>query len=242
MQFFRVNDKNLQLIEVGYEPIDGILGVHFRKGQGEHRGVPENIFQTLKRVPFAYSYYTKVVKNKYPYTRIEDPPEEPNGPRGSNVQDTSGRDCNSSDAGIYVHSTVSSAQSENDKCHANVPRCLQNSGFNAEGKRRVEMEFWRKEDGLTFTEENHRYELNGQRIISLTQLLDASGLVDYSMVNPTVLKEKAAFGTKVHEFTCWHDQNELEPEDLAKLLAHPKYGPRMKGWLQFIDDFKFNPI
>lgn len=103
------------------------------------------------------------------------------------------------------------------------------------------MEFYRAEDGLTFTEEGHKYALQGKPLISLTQILDAAGLVDYSAVQPDVLANKAAFGTKVHEYTMLHDTDDLEPEDWTKLINHPKYGPRLKGWVQFCKDFHFTP-
>jgi len=103
------------------------------------------------------------------------------------------------------------------------------------------MEFFRSEDGLTFEEEGHSYRLGGKPLISLTQILSASGLVDYSAVAPDVLANKAAFGTKVHEYTMLHDTDDLEPEDWAKLLNHQKYGPRLKGWVQFCEDFHFTP-
>jgi hypothetical protein len=98
------------------------------------------------------------------------------------------------------------------------------------------VEFYRKEDGLTFTEEGHRYEMNGQRIISLTQILDAAGLVDYSMVKPEVLAAKARFGTKVHQYCLWSDQGELDMDDLK---PYPDYLSRVIGWQQFVEDFKF---
>ena len=100
------------------------------------------------------------------------------------------------------------------------------------------MEFFRAADGLTFEEEGHIYKLNGQRVISLTQILDAAGLVDYSGVNPDVLKAKAQLGTKVHEFTLWSDQDDLELEDLK---PYPNYYNRVLGWRQFREDFKFIP-
>lgn len=103
------------------------------------------------------------------------------------------------------------------------------------------MEFFRTEDGLTFEEKDHVYRLKGDRLISLTQLLDAAGLIDYSHIDPVVLKNKAEFGTKVHEYTKWMDQGELDPPDIEQLKAHPKYGPRITGWLQFREDFHFNP-
>ena len=103
------------------------------------------------------------------------------------------------------------------------------------------MEFFREEDGLTFVEEGHRYTLNGQRLISLTQILDAAGLVYYPPEAQKYVEAKSPFGTKVHEYTKWNDQNELEPGDLETLKAHPKYGPRIIGWLQFLEDFHFTP-
>ena len=103
------------------------------------------------------------------------------------------------------------------------------------------MEFYRAEDGLTFEPESHRYLLNGKALISLTQILSAAGLVDYSMVQPDVLAAKASFGKKVHEYTMLLDTDDLEPDDREKLLTHPKYGPRLKGWLQFLEDFHFTP-
>ena len=98
------------------------------------------------------------------------------------------------------------------------------------------MEYFREADGLKFTEEGHRYELNGQRLISLTQILSAAGLVDYSAVNPQVLEDKAKFGTKVHEYCLWLSKGDLDMDDLKPYL---KYWNRVEGWRQFIEAFKF---
>jgi len=100
------------------------------------------------------------------------------------------------------------------------------------------MEFFRTDDGLTFEAENHIYRLKGERLISLTQILDAAGLVDYSHVDPTVLKYKAEFGTKVHEYCLWLDQNEI---DMEELKPWPKFWNRVEGWRQFREDFHFAP-
>lgn len=74
MQMFGVRDPNGQILAVGYEPVNGILRIRWKKGEGEHSGVPEKVFVSIRKVPFAYSYYQKTVKGKYPYTKIEDPP------------------------------------------------------------------------------------------------------------------------------------------------------------------------
>ena len=100
------------------------------------------------------------------------------------------------------------------------------------------MEFYRECDGLTFQADGHRYELDGKRIISLTQILSAAGLVDYSMVKLDVLATKAAFGTKVHEYTLWNDKGDLDMDDLK---PYPKYWNRVEGWRQFCEDFSFIP-
>jgi hypothetical protein len=100
------------------------------------------------------------------------------------------------------------------------------------------MEFFRSEDGLEFSSEGHVYKLEGKRVISLTQILDAAGLVDYSAVNPDVLAKKAAFGTKVHEYTKWNDMGDLDMDDL---VPYPDYWRRVEGWRQFVEDFHFQP-
>lgn len=99
------------------------------------------------------------------------------------------------------------------------------------------MEIFLEKDGLTFEPEGHIYKLDGVRLPSLTQILDATGFIDYSMVTVEVLKAKAAFGSKVHEFTLWVDQDRL---DLADLAPYPAYEMRVLGWLDFVKDFEFN--
>ena len=66
---FGVNDPNHQLLAVGLA--DGVLVCQWAKGKGQHTGVPEDKFLSLKRVPYAYSYYTKTIKGKFPYTKLE---------------------------------------------------------------------------------------------------------------------------------------------------------------------------
>ena len=100
------------------------------------------------------------------------------------------------------------------------------------------MDFYRECDGLTFQADGHRYELDGKRVMSLTQILSAAGLVDYSAVNPQVLADKAKFGTKIHEYTLWNDKGDLDMDDLK---PYPKYWNRVEGWRQFCEDFKFEP-
>jgi hypothetical protein len=61
-------------------------------------------------------------------------------------------------------------------------------------------------------------------------------LVDYSGIDPQVLANKAKFGTRVHEYCLWLDQNELDMDDLK---PYPNYFNRVEGWRQFCEDFNF---
>lgn len=100
------------------------------------------------------------------------------------------------------------------------------------------MEIFVEKDGLTFEPEGHIYRLDGKRIPSLTQILDAAGFIDYSMVPLETLKAKAAFGTRVHEYCHWFDQGEL---DLADLKPYPQYESRVLGWADFVKDYDLQP-
>ncbi len=110
------------------------------------------------------------------------------------------------------------------------------------------MEVFRPEDGMAFVETDpktgqpcHYYVLKGERIpFSLTQILELSGMAR----QPTEPSEiaarpaKAKLGTKVHEYTLWMDQGELDLDDLR---PYPAYYNRVVGWNQFREDFHFEP-
>jgi hypothetical protein len=69
IRMYGVTDPNHQLLAVGY--CGGILAVQFARGKGEHTGVPEALYQELRRVPFAYKTYQTKLKGKFPYRKIE---------------------------------------------------------------------------------------------------------------------------------------------------------------------------
>jgi hypothetical protein len=78
--------------------------------------------------------------------------------------------------------------------------------------------------------------MDGKRIISLTQILDAAGLVYYPPEAEAAVKAKAPFGQKVHEYCLWMDRNDLDMDDLK---AYPNYWNRVEGWRQFCEDFNY---
>ena len=68
---FPVNDPNGQLLEVGYEPVAGVLVCQFKTAKWSYAGVPESEFLKLKRVPYAYRIFTTNIKGKFTATKVE---------------------------------------------------------------------------------------------------------------------------------------------------------------------------
>jgi hypothetical protein len=91
---------------------------------------------------------------------------------------------------------------------------------------------------LIETDERHDYQLDGKPIPGCTSILQRCGYVDLSMVPAAVLKAKSEFGTKVHEYTRFYDEDDL---DLAYLIDFPEYSRRVEGWAQFREDWEFIP-
>jgi hypothetical protein len=231
MQMHPVRDPNHQLLAVGYEPVGGLLRCRWGKGEGEYAGVPENVFVSIRKVPYAYGYLQKVVRGKYPYTKIEDPPAKPVPPD------------------VIYHERESYYTTENRELDrawrvsiaTDDRQDKRTERKQVEQERNRTMEVFFPQDGMTFHEADHHYELNGQRIpFSLTQILSISGLARQpgSAQEAAAWTEKAKFGTKVHEYSHWLDQGEMELNDLAK---YPAYFNSVLGWKQFRDDFSFQP-
>lgn len=286
MQMYGVNDPNHQLLAVGYEPTGGILRCRWSKGWGEHSGVPEKVFVLIRRVPYAYGYYQKSVKGRYPYKKIEASDVQTNLPNDTPRRDSDtdyglpastasigiqGPDLpasmrhivpmgrfNAGSAGGQVkpfpqcpHCSSYALYRENNIGDYECMTCGK-CGITEEDARNTKkgftVEIYRPEDGMAFIEKDpktgeacHYYTLKGERIpFSLTQILEQSGLARQpgSAAEAEMWAKKAVLGTKVHEYTLWLDQGEIELEDLAK---YPSYYNRVLGWTQFRDDFKFMP-
>ena len=85
----------------------------------------------------------------------------------------------------------------------------------------------------------HKYLLDGSPIPGCTSILQRCGYVDLSGIPVHVLKAKSEFGIKIHEYTHWYDDGDL---DMADLIDFPEYGRRVEGWAQFREDWDFQPI
>lgn len=235
MQMRLIRGKNI--VSAGYDPVTGTLRVAFGKsGEYDYSGVPEDKFVSLCRVPFPDSYYHKAIKGKFPCVKVVDPPEEPNG-TGTKIQDTSGRDSDSRPGSDHQQG----GHGHGDGCGSVLQGCIHDSRCNAGSAGGRVVEIFGPQDGVTFVEEGHVYYLKGQRIpFSLTQILELSGLSRQPTEPSEIAARPAAAkrGTRVHEYTLWDDQGELDLDDLK---PWPEYHNRVLGWRQFREDFKFQP-
>jgi hypothetical protein len=66
---YGVTDKNM--LACGWR--DGTLEIAFRFGRYQYANVAEDVFVTLRKVPYPNAYFSKVVKNHpelYPFTKL----------------------------------------------------------------------------------------------------------------------------------------------------------------------------
>ncbi len=69
-KMYGVNDPNHQLIAVGYDPVDQVLRCRFQKAEYDYRGVPEDLYLKLRKVPWAYRQFRSTIKDKFPAKKV----------------------------------------------------------------------------------------------------------------------------------------------------------------------------
>jgi hypothetical protein len=87
-----------------------------------------------------------------------------------------------------------------------------------------------------FVPEEHAYIQDGVRIISVTQILNAVGLVDYSHIPESVLDHKAEIGTAAHAAAHYFDEG-----DLNWSTVDPEVAPYVQAWIKFREETQFIP-
>ena len=86
-------------------------------------------------------------------------------------------------------------------------------------------------DKIAFEDLTHRYFLDGERLPSVTQILQASGLIDFSKIPGPILLGAKARGTAVHKALHYYNEGDLDVE--AFCLDFPEYAPYVQAWLTF---------
>jgi hypothetical protein len=87
---------------------------------------------------------------------------------------------------------------------------------------------------LEFNAERHEYKLNGVVIPSVTQILKAAGLSDFSGVNADLLQRSANFGTAVHKAIELRSKGTLDNNSVDEGLKS-----YLLQWDAFASQFKF---
>lgn len=89
-------------------------------------------------------------------------------------------------------------------------------------------------NNLSFNAQNHEYKLDGLTIPSVTQILKAEGLTDFSKVPLEILERNALFGTAVHKAVELKLRGTLDEDTLDVALK-----PYVEAWANFEEDFGY---
>lgn len=87
-----------------------------------------------------------------------------------------------------------------------------------------------------FVSETHEYFLHGERKLSVTQILNETGLVCYDHIPAAILDRKAEIGTAAHAACHYFDEGDLDESSLA-----PEVRPYVEGWKRFRRETDFVP-
>ena len=97
-------------------------------------------------------------------------------------------------------------------------------------------------DALVFDEASHLYTLDGERLPSVTQILQRAGAIDFDHIPPQIRERALARGTAVHRAVHYFNENDLDVD--AFRTTWPEYAPYLDAWIKFVDvsGFRFATI
>ncbi len=91
---------------------------------------------------------------------------------------------------------------------------------------------------LQFDEAAHAYSVDGVDYPSITKVIEACGLVDYSMLSQEDLRFYQDRGTALHNATWYSDEGDLN----ASTMDDFEVKPRLQAWLKFRRDLPFRTL
>jgi len=92
---------------------------------------------------------------------------------------------------------------------------------------------------LTFEPVTHVYALDGQLVPSVTQILGASGLIDFGGIPLSILAAARDRGQAVHQAIHYYNEQDL---DVDRFCAEfPDYAGYLQGWIAFRRQRAFTP-
>lgn len=90
---------------------------------------------------------------------------------------------------------------------------------------------------LEFDEATHRYFVDGCEFHSITTVIDALGLVDFSAIPQSDLEFYKARGTALHQAAWFSDDGDLNEETIDPVVR-----PRLDAWQKFRRDLPFEIV
>lgn len=95
-------------------------------------------------------------------------------------------------------------------------------------------------DGLALEDATHVYTLDGERLPSVTGILQASRLIDFSQVPTGILEAARRRGTTVHRAIHFYNERDLDVEAFGR--DFPECAPYLQGWIAFCDQRHYLPL
>jgi hypothetical protein len=93
---------------------------------------------------------------------------------------------------------------------------------------------------LVFDAEQHTYTLDGVVLPSVTGVLKASGLIDFSSIPPRYLEAALERGRIVHQALHYYNENDL---DVGEFVGnYPQYAGYLQAWIAFKEQRRFRPM
>lgn len=93
---------------------------------------------------------------------------------------------------------------------------------------------------LTFEAATHRYTLDDVVVPSVTGILQASGLIDFSGIPDPILEAARVRGTTVHQAIHFYNEGDLDLEQFR--IDFPGYVGYLEGWQSFCAQRNFLPL
>jgi len=94
--------------------------------------------------------------------------------------------------------------------------------------------------GLRFDDATHTYLLDGEPVPSVTGVLKAAGLIDFSQIPPMTLDAALQRGRIVHQAIHFYNENDLDVAQFTR--EFPDYAGYFSGWLAFTQQRSFRPV
>jgi hypothetical protein len=94
--------------------------------------------------------------------------------------------------------------------------------------------------GLTFEPIAHRYDLDGVRVPSVTQVLQRSGIINFDGIPEPILEAARVRGTIVHSALHYYNDRDLDGESFRS--DFPTYAGYLDAWETFCRQRHYEPI